>query len=111
MRIRGKKLEWYVLNWSTNERTLKHYNIFYEDYNERLYKAYKKGEIKTLADLKEFTRRYCFNYMGRVEYEILVNELTNRSENSVKIDVYEQVMMNIDRIVEYVNNELKMNLK
>lgn len=111
MKIKGKKLEWNVLNWDFNSNKLIHYNVFYDNYIEELSKLHKKNEISTLADLKEFTSKYFLNYWSRTEYEIVVGDLFTKQEEMQKVDVYEQLMMNIDRIVEYVNNELEIDLK
>lgn len=110
MRIKNKKLEWYVLNYNFNKKKVVQYNIFYQDFIDGLYKEYKKKNILTKDDLKEFIKRYCFNYMGRREYEIMVGDLFDDIDNCEKIDVYTQVMMNIDRIVDYVNEELSIGL-
>lgn len=110
MRIKNKKLEWYVLNYNFNKKKVVQYNIFYQDFIDGLYKEYKKKNILTKDDLKEFIKRYCFNYMGRIEYEIMVGDLFDDIDNCEKIDVYTQVMMNIDRIVDYVNEELSIGL-
>ena len=75
MRIKNKKLEWYVLNYNFNKKKVVQYNIFYQDFIDGLYKEYKKKNILTKDDLKEFIKRYCFNYMGRIEYEIMVGDL------------------------------------
>ena len=110
MRVKNKKLEWYVLNYSCNKKKVVPYNIFYQDFIDGLYKEYKKKNILTKDDLKEYIKRYCFNYMGRVEYEIMVGDLFDDINKYEKIDVYTQIMMNIDRIVDYVNKELSKGL-
>lgn len=110
MKVKNKKLEWYVLNWDFNANKVVTYNIFYQDYIDRLYKAYKKKEITTKEQLKDFTLRYCFQYRSRVEYEIMVGDVFSKEDELEKIDIYYQIEMNIDRIVDYVNNELDMKL-
>lgn len=111
MRVKNKRLEWYVLNYDFNAKCVIKYNIFYQDYIDRLYKAYKKKEITNKEQLKDFTLRYCFQYRGRVEYEIMVGDVPFTDRDKLeKIDAYFQIEMNIDRIVDYVNDELCMNL-
>lgn len=110
MRVKNKRLEWYVLNWDFNQKRVIKYNILYQDYIDRLYMAYKKKEIITKEQLKDFTLRYCFTYRSRVEYEIMVGDVFSKEDELEKIDAYYQIEMNIDRIVDYVNKELDMQL-
>lgn len=110
MKVKNKKLIWNTLNYSWNEKKIINFNIFYQDYIDDLYKKYKKGEIKTKKDLKEYTLTYCRTYWGRVEYEIMVGDVGAKENDYEKIDVFRQVEMNIDRIVDYVNTELEINL-
>ena len=110
MKIKNKKLEWYTLNWDFNSNKLYHFNIFYQDFIDNLYKKYKNKEINNLDDLKTFILNYCRIYWCRREYEILVGDLSSKEDEFIKIDVFSQVEMNIDRITEYVNNELEINL-
>ena len=110
MKVKNKKLEWYTLNRDFNSNKLYHFNIFYQDFIDNLYKKYKNKEINSLDDLKNFILSYCRTYWCRREYEILVGDLSSKENEFIKIDVFSQVEMNIDRITEYVNNELEINL-
>lgn len=110
MKIKNKKLEWYTLNWDFNSNKLYHFNIFYQDFIDNLYKKYKNKEINNLDDLKNLILSYCRTYWCRREYEILVGDLSSKEDEFIKIDVFSQIEMNIDRITEYVNNELEINL-
>ena len=111
MRLKGKVLELYELNYSWNDKKIIPYNIFGSDYIEKLYKEFKKKNIKSKNDLKEFTLLYLRKYWSRCEYEIAVGGLHSKyPEEFEKIDVFKQVEMNIDRITEYVIQELKMNI-
>lgn len=110
MKTKNKKLEWYTLNYSWNEKKVIHFNIFYQDFIDDLKKKYRKGEIKTKQNLKDFILLYCRDYWSRVEYEIMVGDVGGEPDELEKIDVFSQVEMNIDRIVEYVNAELEIDL-
>lgn len=113
MKTKGKKLEWYTLNWDFNSNKLFNFNIFHntEGFIETLKRKMTKKEIQTKQDLKDMILLYCRDYWSRGEYEIEVNDLGNKPEEAIKIDVFYQVEMNIDRITEYVNNELQIGLE
>lgn len=110
MRVKNKKLEWYVLNYEWNEHKIVNYNIFGQRFVDELYKKVKSKKINNIQELKEYIDSYCkYYYWSRCEYEILVGDLFGKYPSEFeKIDVYRQIEMNIDRITEYVNNELKI---
>ncbi len=110
MKVKNKKLRWDVLNWDFNSNKLINFNIFYQDFIDELYKRYKNKKINTKEDLKNYILLYCRKYWCRREYEILVGDLSSSRDEFIKIDVFSQVEMNIDRITEYVNRELEINL-
>lgn len=113
MRTKGKNLEWYTLNWSFNDKKLYKFNIFtnMDKFIEFLKRKMTKKEIQTKQDLKRMILLYCRDFWCRREYEIEVNDLCGKPEDSVKIDVFYQVEMNIDRITDYVNTELQIGLE
>lgn len=111
MRVKNKKLQWFVLNWDFNSNKLYYMNIFDNSFKEDLYKFYRSKKLKSLQDLKDFIERYCrWRFWARREYEILVGDLSSKDEDFVKVDVYQQVEKNLDRITEYVNNYLQIGL-
>lgn len=52
-----------------------------------------------------------YHYWSKCEHEILVGDLFTEEDDFKKIDAYRQIEMNLDRITEYVINELKINFK
>lgn len=112
MKTKNKKLEWYTLNWDFNSNKLYKFNIFIstDKFIEFLKRKMTKKEIQTKEDLKKMILQYCRDFWSRREYEIEVNDLGNKPEDAVKIDVFFQVEMNIDRITDYVNTELEIGL-
>lgn len=101
MKIKTANLEWYVMNYDFNSGTLKKYNVL-TGIAEDLSKEVKRGKVNSLSTLKEYLRRvFMYHYWSRTEYEILVSDLSSR--NVEKVDIWYQLEMNLDRIVEYVN--------
>lgn len=98
-----KKLEWNVLIEDFNTHKINPYNILGTHFMEN----FKKEKIESLEDLKEFIDQWArYHYWSRTEYEIMVGGLFAKIDEFKKIDVYYQISMNLDRIVEYVNKEL-----
>lgn len=113
MKVKNVKLEWNVLLWDNNQNKVRNYNIFYHGFIERLHKEIvRKKSIKTYADLKEYIKRWAmYNYWCKCEFEIFIGDFLTKEEDFEKIDAYRQIEMNLDRITEYVINELKINFK
>ena len=103
-----QSLEWYVLNYSWNDKCVKPYNIFHHLYiYHTLPKLLKdfisydhfKEEMKSLL-------RYC--YRSDSNFEIMVYDLFPRAEDlkkGDKIDVWYQVEPNLDILCRYIITE------
>lgn len=110
MKIKNSNLEWYVLRYDFNSDKVVSYNVMI-GIAEEIHKAIKKKEVYNKASLKEFLKRkFMYQYWSRAEYEMLISGFSHNSEPE-KIDIYRQLEMNLDRIVEYVNMkcDLKLN--
>lgn len=112
MAKRKVNLEWNVLFFDTSTSKFKFYNVLY-GYEKNIYKEFKKGKINSLEELKDFLKlNFIGKYAYRVEYEIAAGGLFSRyPKEFVKIDVWEQIAMNLDRIVEYINWKMQLDLK
>lgn len=110
MKIKKSNLEWYVLNYDYNSKKLINYNVM-SGIAELIGKKVKSGAIHNKETLREFLKReFMHDYWCRAEYEILVSELgAVTTDKAEKIDIWRQLEMNLDQIVEYVN--LKCDLK
>lgn len=99
-------LEWYVLNYDFNGKKVENFNIFknsrFLECLEKTLKHFKdtndyevfKNELKT--DLM-----YCF--WSKREYEISVGDaFENNLDMFEKIDVYSQVLPNLDNLAMYL---------
>lgn len=110
MKIKKSNLEWYVLKYDFNKHELIQYNVM-SGIAELVAKQVKSGAIYNKETLRNFLKReFMHDYWCRAEHEMLVCELGSvTTVNAEKIDVWKQLEMNLDRIVEYVN--LKCDLK
>ena len=115
-----------VLTWDFNGDKLEHYDVlpyFRNCYKNRKKNAKKKGIQKimeehphmkkyygapqTLDEMKEMIENESqYMFWSRCEWEMVVHGWPVM-ENDYKIDVHEQVMMNIDTIAEILMNEIE----
>lgn len=108
MKIKNVKLVWNVLLHDFNKDIIRNYNIFGNESPKEISNRIKKNNITNYNDFKESMRNYWMHdYWSRREYEILVSGLSLKSQPQ-KIDVWRQIEMNLDRILEYIINEMKI---
>lgn len=106
-----------VLLWDVNNDTIKQYDVLpylRQCYKERL-KRNKNKKIdncseyykipKTKVEFKNFIENESrYQFWSRCQYEMIIHGWPVK-KNEYKIDVHEQIMMNIDIIAEILYNE------
>lgn len=103
-----KKLKtFYVLNWEINQDTIEHYDIL--PYFRNCFSNKPKSQRpKTREELKEFIKNNSiYMFWARCEYEMICHGWPV-NKNDYKIDVHEQIMMNIDIITDILAEEFKV---
>lgn len=119
MKIKNVELKFYAFIYDWNTKSLEWTNVLGDRYKEYLVKALKtkteERRIKNRDELKENLRQYLFSYYAsRAEYEVLVGDLlseinpTKYVDEMVKIDVYNQVIKNLDVMVDYIINTMEI---
>ena len=119
MKIKNAELKFYAFTYDWNTKSLEWTNVLGDRYKEYLVKALKtkteERRIKNRDELKENLRQYLFSYYAsRAEYEVLVGDLlseinpTKYVDEMVKIDVYNQVIKNLDVMVDYIINTMEI---
>lgn len=106
------KLSWNVMLHDFNADKIVKYDVLKNnDYLvDRIKKAIKKGEITKYDELKELvTHILRATYWSRTEYEIMVSGIHTRREPE-KLDAWFQLEMNLDNIIEYLINKLKLDI-
>ena len=105
-------LEWYALRYDFNKKELVNYNILRNELVEKIIKEMRKKKLHSLEELKEYINSWLmYNYWTKSEFEIAITNLyDNDLEKAEKVDIYSQVKPNLDRIVEYINNKMQLNL-
>ena len=111
MRIKRAKLEWNVLLHDFNRDEIIKYNIFGKNSPLEIEKLIKKNKITTYRDFKEKMKsEFMYHYWSRTEYEIIVSGFC-KDAKEYKIDVWTQIEMNFDRVLEYIIGEMKIEFK
>ena len=105
-----KKKSFYVLNWDFNTDDLEEYDIL--PYFRECYKKLNKNKRpKTVNEWKDFVKnKGMYQFWSRCQYEIIVTGWPQQ-KNEVKVDVWRQIEMNIDVIVDILMEEFGQNKK
>ena len=105
-------LSWKTLNWDSNKRKVVNYEVFGKHYEEELRKARKNKKFTDRESLKDYLRRdFQYHYWSKAECEMMIGGLSEKFDIPEKIDVFRQLDMNLDRITDYVIEELNFRFK
>lgn len=108
-----EKRKFYVLTWDFNMDKIEHYDVlpYFRDRLEERIEKNKNDEDdyfkvpKSFNDFKKFVENESlYQFWSRCEYEMIVHGWPVR-KNDYKIDVHEQIMMNIDVISDILFDE------
>lgn len=109
MKIKNTNLKWNTWRFDFNAKKIVPYNILGGNFAEDLAKAIKKYKIENREQLKEYLKReFMYHYWSKAECEIAVGEVSEHSEYLEKLDIWNQIEMNFDNVVDYII--LKMEL-
>lgn len=109
MRIKKSNLEWYVLQWDTNQKKTVNVNIL-AGLAEDIAQEVRSGRIHNKDILREYLKtQFMYNYWSKTECEFFVSDLCGMDYE--KIDMWRQIEPNLNRIVEYVNMSCDLRLK
>ena len=93
-------IEWYVYYHDFNAQKIIKWNVFnHGTFAEKVNKLLQENLSRD--EFADSLKKYLMYYMwSKCEYEIILSPWTGRADD-IKIDVYDQIMMNFDRFVEY----------
>lgn len=104
-RMKPMNLEWYVYYYDINSGQLKTLNIF----NHRGFKNAIEEIFKKYYSIEEFKKavksELMYYFWSKAEWEIIISDWFGKQVEK-KIDVYDQVMLNWDRFIEWLYHEL-----
>lgn len=108
MKIKNVNLQWNVIYHDSDN--IKQLNILGYSFPENLAKAIKKYKINNREQLKKYLRKdFMYHYWSKSEYEIAVGGLSSKyPEEFEKIDIWYQIEMNFDNIVDYIIQEMRL---
>ena len=109
MRVKHSNLKWNVLRYDFNSGKIVDYDVM-GGVAEALQKQMRLGKVYDKATLKNFLKaEFMSHYWSRAEHEVLALSGIHNPEVIEKIDVWRQLEINLDQIVDYVI--YKCNLK
>lgn len=106
-----------VLLYDDNRKQATPYDVvpyFVREWNDTRHEAFGKSNIKTKSDFKAWVMNESqYEFWGRCQFEFLMAPWPYRTDTLedelYKIDVHEQIMLNIDTLVDILIKELKLN--
>jgi hypothetical protein len=109
VKIKRSNLEWNVIHYDWSKKKVITYNIM-PGIAELVAKEIRRGNIQNKADLKkELTTEFMYHYWSKCEAEMFVSGF-GRNDEPEKVDIWQQIEMNLDRIVDYVNIQCDLKL-
>jgi len=111
-------LEWNVYKEDFNGRTIRVFNVFnhwsFHEACKKEFRKYRKEE--QVKQLEEEIRKWAMYYFwSKCEYEVIITSWPPPRENStfndIKIDIYDQLMLNWDYFFKYILDHKKEFLK
>lgn len=111
MAKKRNKLEWWVYHRDFNEDKIEKFNVFQHwRFCNDLVKLRKDLKKDSTIDTKERIKKELMYYFwSKSEYEILISPWISRDKekSTIKIDIYDQVMMNFEKFHDYVMENIK----
>ena len=107
--MKNDNLHWYVLNYDFNGKKVINFDIFsnwkFIEGVSEIFVQYL--ETKDYIQFKEKLRQeIMYHFWSRREYEISVGDAFETNlDKYEKIDIYSQVLPNLDRLAEYIIKE------
>lgn len=97
-------LEWNVIRYNMNVRKIEPFNIFdHYSFRKDVEKLLDKTNILREDFEEKLRKEVMYYFWAKAEHEVLIRAWCGgNGDEEVKIDIYEQVMWNWDRFVEYM---------
>ncbi len=94
-------IEWYVYYHDSNAQKIVKWNVFNHGYFAEKVNKLLQDKLSR-SEFAEKLKRYLMYYMwSKCEYEIILSPCVGRADD-IKIDIYDQIMMNFDSFIDYV---------
>ena len=98
----NRELVWNVFYYNSNSKKIEHFNIFdHWRFREGVEKALKKSKSREELEKKVKSELFYF-FASKCEWEVLITPWPKREDETIKVDVYWQVINNFDRFIDYL---------
>lgn len=95
-------MEWNVYYHDTNARKIIQWNIFkHGSFRKEVYELLIKSNLNKEDFIVQLRKSLMYYFWSKSQYEVLVLPWVGQADD-IKIDIYDQVMMNWDKFSEYV---------
>lgn len=108
-------MKWYVFYYNINKKKIDTFNIFehgsFLKYIKKALKQHEKYKENKEDFAERIKRELMYYFWSKAEWEVIIAPWVggDREKDSVKIDVYDQVMLNWNVFIDYVwNNKDKL---
>lgn len=99
------KLSWNVVRYDFNKKDFVSCNILTKSVVEEIKRSTKNIDNK--LDFAEEVKDICmYFFWSRSEWEVVLQEWTSHNPKEKKVDVYDQLLLNWDRFIDYVWDNL-----
>ena len=104
-------MKWNVYYYNSNRERMETYNIF----NHYGFVKYVIEHLKKIKNKDDFALKLkselMYYFWSKAEWEIIISSWPNRDNDELKIDVFDQVMLNWEAFVDYCWSNKKKILK
>lgn len=105
-------MEWYVYYYDCNAKKICKYNVFDHGSFMKELKELLQCDLTKEVFADRLRHILLYYYWSKCEWEtVLVKPWVGDDNVAEKIDVYDQVMLNWDKFVDYVWNNKQKNLR
>lgn len=94
-------IEWYVYYHDVNAQKIVKWNVFTHGSFKNEVNKLLKEEVTKEEFIDKLKRQLMYYFWSKCQYEIILSPWIGRADN-IKIDIYDQVMLNFDSFVDYV---------
>ena len=118
MKIKNVNLKWYAFRYNWNDHKLEFTNVL-NGWEENIAKVIKKGaknKWEPVVDYESFKnwlrKEFVYYYWSKSEHEVMIGDLCENDLDAYeKHDIWWQLEPNLDRICEYIINEMQIKFR
>ena len=97
-------IEWYVYYYDVNRKKINTYNIFEHSSFKKEFSVLLKCDLTKEVFADQLRHILMYYFWSKCEWETVLKPWVGDMNIGKKIDVYDQIMLNWDKFVEYAYN-------